>query len=36
VAVQQRRVNGTLNHPEQSIRKEILAGFLADKGGEHR
>ena len=33
-AVQQRRVNGALNPTEQSIREEILAGLLADKGGE--
>jgi hypothetical protein len=30
----QRRVNGALNSNEQSIREEILAGLLADKGGE--
>ncbi|MGE5302922.1 MAG: hypothetical protein ACM3TN_06310 [Alphaproteobacteria bacterium] len=33
-AVQQRRINGALNPTEQSIREEILAGLLADKGGE--
>jgi hypothetical protein len=33
-AVQQRRVNGALKPTEQSIREEILAGLLADKGGE--
>ena len=33
-AVQQRRINGALNPAEQSIREEILAGLLADKGGE--
>jgi hypothetical protein len=32
-AVQQRRINGALNPTEQSIREEILAGLLADKGG---
>ncbi len=33
-AVQQRRVNGTLNPDEQDIRTEILTGLVADKGGE--
>ncbi len=33
-AVQQRRVNGTLNPGEQDIRTEILTGLVADKGGE--
>jgi hypothetical protein len=32
--ISQRRVNGALNSTEQSIREEILAGLLADKGGE--
>jgi hypothetical protein len=32
--ISQRRVNGALNSNEQSIREEILAGLLADKGGE--
>jgi len=32
--ISQRRINGTLNSNEQSIREEILAGLLADKGGE--
>ena len=32
--ISQRRVNGALNSNEQSIRREILAGLLADKGGE--
>jgi hypothetical protein len=32
--ISQRRVNGALNHAEQSIREEILAGLVADKGGE--
>ena len=30
----QRRNSGALNPPEQSVREEILAGLLADKGGE--
>ena len=29
-----RRNNGALNSAEQSVREEILAGLLADKGGE--
>src|SRR5262249_2675908 len=33
-AVRQRRVNGALTPSEQSIREDILAGLLADKGGE--
>jgi hypothetical protein len=33
-AVQQRRINGVLTEDEQGIRAEILAGLLADKGGE--
>jgi hypothetical protein len=32
--ISQRRVNGALNHTEQSIREKILAGLVADKGGE--
>ena len=32
--ISQRRVNGALNPIEQSIREEILASLLADKGGE--
>ena len=32
--ISQRRVNAALNPAEQSIREEILAGLLADKGGE--
>src|SRR6266705_1665267 len=32
--ISQRRVNGALNSTEHSIREEILAGLLADKGGE--
>jgi hypothetical protein len=33
-SISQRRINGALNPSEQSIREEILAGLLADKGGE--
>jgi len=33
-AISDRRSNGTLTPDEQSIREEILAGLLADKGGE--
>jgi len=32
--IAQRRADGSLNPTEQSIREEILAGLLADKGGE--
>jgi len=32
--ISQRRTNGALNHTEQSICDEILAGLVADKGGE--
>ena len=32
--ISQRRNNGALNPTEHSIREEILAGLLADKGGE--
>jgi hypothetical protein len=32
--ISQRRLNGTLNHTEQSTRDEILTGLVADKGGE--
>src|SRR6266481_2450206 len=32
--ISQRRNNGVLNPTEHSIREEILAGLLADKGGE--
>ena len=32
--ISQRRANGALNPTEQSIREEILAGLLADKGGD--
>jgi hypothetical protein len=31
--ITQRRADGVLNPPEQSIREEILSGLLADKGG---
>jgi len=31
--IAQRRVDGSLNPTEQSIRDAILSGFLADKGG---
>src|SRR5437870_7247594 len=34
--ISQRRANGSLNPTEQSIREEILAGLIADKGGEQR
>ena len=30
--IAQRRADGVLDHTEQSIREEILSGFLADKG----
>ena len=33
-AISERRVNRSLNATEQSIRENILAGLLADKGGE--
>jgi hypothetical protein len=33
-SISQRRINGALNPSEQSIREEILAGLVADKGGE--
>ncbi|MGH6827014.1 hypothetical protein [Methyloceanibacter sp.] len=32
--ISQRRSNGALNPTEQSVREEILAGLLADKGGD--
>src|SRR5580765_2353314 len=32
--ISQRRNNGALNPAEHSIREEILAGLLADKGGD--
>ena len=32
--IAQRRADGVLNPTEHSIREEILAGLLADKGGE--
>ena len=33
-SISQRRISGVLNPIEQSIQQEILAGLLADKGGE--
>jgi hypothetical protein len=33
-SISQRRANGDLKPSEKSIREEILAGLLADKGGE--
>ena len=35
-SISQRRVDGALNPIEQSIRDEILAGLIADKGGEQQ
>ena len=32
--ISQRRTNGALNSIEHSIQEEILAGLLADKGGD--
>ena len=32
--ISQRRDNGALNPTEHSVREEILAGLLADKGGD--
>jgi hypothetical protein len=32
--ITQRRVNGALTADEQAIRQDILAGLIADKGGE--
>jgi len=34
--ISQRRANGALNPTEHSVREEILAGLLADKGGDAR
>ena len=34
--ISQRRVNGVLNSTEQSIREEILAGSLAEKGANFK
>ena len=34
--ISQRRANGALNPTEHSVREEILAGLLADKGGEEQ
>jgi hypothetical protein len=33
-SISDRRANGALSEAEQSIRQEILAGLVADKGGE--
>jgi hypothetical protein len=35
-AVQSRRVDGELTEEEQDIRADILAGLVADKGGEQQ
>ena len=35
-SITQRRVNGALTPDEQAIREEILAGLIADKGGEQQ
>jgi 50S ribosomal subunit-associated GTPase HflX len=35
-AIQQRRSDGALTPEEQSIREDILAGLVADKGGEQQ
>jgi hypothetical protein len=32
--ISQRRFNGALNSTEHSVREEILAGLVADKGGD--
>jgi hypothetical protein len=32
-SISTRRLNGNLNPTEQSVREEVLAGLLADKGG---
>src|SRR5438094_10493414 len=34
--ISQRRANGALTPEEQTIREDILAGLIADKGGEQR
>jgi hypothetical protein len=34
--ISQRRNNGALNPTEHSVREEILAGLLADKGGDQQ
>ena len=34
--ISQRRADGALNPPEQSVREEILSGLVADKGGEQQ
>ena len=35
-ALQNRRANGALTEKEQDIRADILAGLVADKGGEQQ
>jgi hypothetical protein len=35
-AVQRRRANGVLTDDEQDLRADILAGLIADKGGEQQ
>ena len=35
-AIQRRRADGELNDDEQDIRAAILAGLIADKGGEQQ
>lgn len=35
-ALSDRRTNGALSADEQSIREEILAGLIQDKGGENQ
>jgi hypothetical protein len=34
--ITQRRINGALTSDEQTLRADILAGLIADKGGEQR
>jgi hypothetical protein len=34
--ISQRRANGALTPDEQAIREDILAGLIADKGGEQQ
>ena len=34
--ISQRQANGALNPTDHSIREEILAGLLADKGGDQQ
>jgi hypothetical protein len=35
-AFTQRRINGALTSEEQTLREDILAGLIADKGGEQQ